>query len=574
MLDAPARLEAVVAKMLARNPDDRYQTPLEAAEALAPFAMGTKDQWDEDSEIDLPNVSQESDVLTATGDLTLQEFFNNLNTASEDFDSLADTRRQGVTPPETTGLSGTFEPVEKKPFHKTPLAWMIGAASVLSLLILAGNFGFSGNNTVTPPNGSSQTTPPDDTDFPLIVPLHNNDPPESKTDGKKFRSLKGHAGKVHALAASADGRTLASSGEIYLRLWDANPFDRLNILEKNPDQPKNERQVHALAFRPDSVELAAGGTDFGIKLWSLGHKSVRMTLKEHQAPITDICYSRDSRLLASADSSGVLKMWNVAIGESRWTITAKQPILCLAFHPTQTLLATGHPDGTVTLWDGETGMERKSWPAHTSEVLTIQFNPAYNDLLATGGKDAKAHLWDINSLTLRTTMSGENNPINTLSFSPNGKILALATRGILLFEIPTGEFRNSLTASSLEHQVVVFSADGTRIFGGDSEGEIHSWPLPNKPSPPKTITPELPPTISPPDKSPPTKTSPPAKTSPSNKTPPSSKSTPAEKGKPDEKGTPVEKDAPAEKGVPSAKTTTSAPPKSDTPNNPPADSKK
>ena len=37
--DAPAELEAVVAKMLARQPEDRYSTPAEAAQALAPFSL-------------------------------------------------------------------------------------------------------------------------------------------------------------------------------------------------------------------------------------------------------------------------------------------------------------------------------------------------------------------------------------------------------------------------------------------------------------------------------------------------------------------------------------------------------
>jgi tRNA A-37 threonylcarbamoyl transferase component Bud32/Leucine-rich repeat (LRR) protein len=39
--DVPAELDAIVAKMLARDPDMRYTTPLEVAQALAPFASGT-----------------------------------------------------------------------------------------------------------------------------------------------------------------------------------------------------------------------------------------------------------------------------------------------------------------------------------------------------------------------------------------------------------------------------------------------------------------------------------------------------------------------------------------------------
>jgi hypothetical protein len=36
--EVPVPLEAIVAKMLARNPDDRYQTPSMVCFALTPFA--------------------------------------------------------------------------------------------------------------------------------------------------------------------------------------------------------------------------------------------------------------------------------------------------------------------------------------------------------------------------------------------------------------------------------------------------------------------------------------------------------------------------------------------------------
>src|SRR5205823_6444802 len=35
--DAPAALEAIVARMLAKNPADRFQTPIEVAQAMLPF---------------------------------------------------------------------------------------------------------------------------------------------------------------------------------------------------------------------------------------------------------------------------------------------------------------------------------------------------------------------------------------------------------------------------------------------------------------------------------------------------------------------------------------------------------
>jgi len=78
--DLPEGLDAVVAKMLARNPDDRYQTPAELADALIPFALGTMPQVTESTVMLQPEKRKDNTPakVEAKPDTTLNRFLNEL----------------------------------------------------------------------------------------------------------------------------------------------------------------------------------------------------------------------------------------------------------------------------------------------------------------------------------------------------------------------------------------------------------------------------------------------------------------------------------------------------------------
>jgi serine/threonine protein kinase len=93
--DIPTRLDLVLSRMLAREPDRRYQLPMDVAQALVPFSAGGKDQkWDEDSSLNLP--TDEKVALEPESDPGLREYFAQ-TAMNETLDAVHSARRWRVT---------------------------------------------------------------------------------------------------------------------------------------------------------------------------------------------------------------------------------------------------------------------------------------------------------------------------------------------------------------------------------------------------------------------------------------------------------------------------------------------
>jgi serine/threonine protein kinase len=114
--ECPPELDAIVARMLARRPADRYQTPAEVAEALAPYLIPDGSAEATTCMLQVPARSQDFE-LPLGADETLRDFFSQL----------------GSQATERTPRSGTLQrrATTHKRLTKAELAVSLGAVAVL-----------------------------------------------------------------------------------------------------------------------------------------------------------------------------------------------------------------------------------------------------------------------------------------------------------------------------------------------------------------------------------------------------------------------------------------------------------
>ncbi|KAG1662241.1 hypothetical protein FOA52_005485 [Chlamydomonas sp. UWO 241] len=98
----------------------------------------------------------------------------------------------------------------------------------------------------------------------------------------------------------------------------------------------------------DSGLLASGSMDNTVQLWDVGGQRQLAVLSGHAAPVSSVAFNPNGMLLASADSNGVVKVWDIASRTLLFSLATLDPglqILGLSFSPDGDLLSGGSMAG-------------------------------------------------------------------------------------------------------------------------------------------------------------------------------------------------------------------------------------
>lgn len=194
-----------------------------------------------------------------------------------------------------------------------------------------------------------------------------------------------HSGGVRGLAFAPNGERIATTGwERGMALWERSSLKRLFQVEESSS---------VAAFEPRfGMFLALGGDDGSIRLWQIPAAIVQHTLPGN-SPIYSLLWSPDGRLLASGHADGTIALWQDTqlrgtLSGHTWTIYA------LAFTPDGRTLISGSADGTVRLWNVRTGQEHRCFRWHKSWLTCLAVAPD-GMTAAAGSADHTVVVWDL-----------------------------------------------------------------------------------------------------------------------------------------------------------------------------------
>lgn len=233
------------------------------------------------------------------------------------------------------------------------------------------------------PDGRYLATASDDKSVKLWNPLN----------GQELRSFTGFTDVIWKISFSADSKFLATGGNDTANVWDINTGQSILTLEA---------QHAPIAFSPLGTYLATSGDDGTTKLWDTDSWEEYLSFP---FAANALAFSPDEERLVTAMEE--LKVWDILTGEELMAPAEfKAVIIGIEFNPDGSQLAAGSQDGTVGIWDSQSGKRMFILAGHAGAVNDIAFNPQCTappvapfdwcgGWLATASRDGTAKVWDV-----------------------------------------------------------------------------------------------------------------------------------------------------------------------------------
>ncbi len=193
---------------------------------------------------------------------------------------------------------------------------------------------------------------------------------------------------------------------------------------------------------------------------------VLRTVRGHAGPVFFLDFSADGSKLATTGEDGSVRLWDAETGEELLTLVGHSaPSIGVDFSPDGKRLATSSYDETAAVWDVMTGERLLTLAGHESEITSIHFSPDGRRLVTNGQYDGQIKVWDAATGEELDAFHAHQAPTWYVTFDPTGERLATASVDgtAKVWDAVTYEELLTLEEQSDGVSRVNFSPDGERL---------------------------------------------------------------------------------------------------------------
>ncbi|MCB0124074.1 MAG: hypothetical protein KDE58_17590, partial [Caldilineaceae bacterium] len=273
-----------------------------------------------------------------------------------------------------------------------------------------------------------------------------------------------HSDGVQVLLASS---SLDYSIRVWLVRFNGETLERGRLLYECHGHTHHPK---AVTFSPDGALLASGANDQTVRIWSLYGREARLqhvqplrTLTMHSGAVMAVAFSPDGKLLASGGRDLLIYLTDVNTGKTVGKLEGHSKwVKGVAFSPDGKLLASSSDEDIIRLWDVEQRVLIKTLHGHTNVIEAITFSPSNagagafspshagaDPLLASASYDGTVRIWNIETGETIHILQGHTNWVRSVRFSPDGQRVVSCSddETVRIWSVATGECLHTLRAA-------------------------------------------------------------------------------------------------------------------------------
>jgi U4/U6 small nuclear ribonucleoprotein PRP4 len=218
---------------------------------------------------------------------------------------------------------------------------------------------------------------------------------------------------------------------------------RLRGFELFGSQIASDRPVSTVRFSPSGDRIAVGTWSGTVKILDVPNLEDKILLRGHTDVVSGISWMPGATLpdsnvspstvnLATGGGEGTINLWSLEKDTPLSTLSGHEGrVSRVDIHPSSRYLASASHDMTWRLWDIETSTELLLQEGHSREVHTVSFNTD-GSLIASAGLDSVGRIWDVRTGRMVMFLDSHIQPIYALDWGVDGyRVLSGSADGFI-----------------------------------------------------------------------------------------------------------------------------------------------